>query len=215
MSMWLAFGASVLCAEIARARAAYRSSRIRRATEEGAFEGTWLCLRQVKSLSRRTPFGGKTTIYRGRGPLARRGRCAGVVPTTPWSLERPGLPHLAHNQRWGNRSPPRGAGHVASYLSTDLKSHRPAASPIHTRPGSQIQTHVGAGTRTLLGPRAPASRRRALRGAAQGGADVVSRFPLLAPEARCGALRTLGQGEDHGHYLGVNLEWRVSCSSCS
>ena len=54
------------------------------------------------------------------------------------------------------------------------------------------QTHVGAGTRALLGPRASASRRRALRGAAQGGADVVSRFPLLAPEARCGALRTLG-----------------------
>ena len=52
------------------------------------------------------------------------------------------------------------------------------------------QTHVGAGTRALLGPRASASRRRALRGAAQGGADVVSRFPLLAPEARCGALRT-------------------------
>ena len=47
-----------------------------------------------------------------------------------------------------------------------------------------------ASTRALLGPRAPASRRRALRGAAQGGADVVSRFPLLAPEARCGALRT-------------------------
>ena len=52
------------------------------------------------------------------------------------------------------------------------------------------QTHVGAGTRALLGPRASASRRRALRGAAQGGADVVSRFPLLAPEACCGALRT-------------------------
>ena len=52
------------------------------------------------------------------------------------------------------------------------------------------QTHVGAGTRALLGPRVSASRRRALRGAAQGGADVVSRFPLLAPEARCGALRT-------------------------
>ena len=54
------------------------------------------------------------------------------------------------------------------------------------------QTHVGAGTRALLGPRASASRRRALRGAAQGGADVVSRFSLLAPEARCGALRTPG-----------------------
>ena len=53
------------------------------------------------------------------------------------------------------------------------------------------QTHVGAGTRALLGPRASASRRRALRGAARGGADAVSRFPLLAPEARCGALRTL------------------------
>ena len=52
------------------------------------------------------------------------------------------------------------------------------------------QTHVGAGTRALLGPRASASRRRALRGAARGGADAVSRFPLLAPEARCGALRT-------------------------
>ena len=52
------------------------------------------------------------------------------------------------------------------------------------------QTHVGAGTRALLGPHASASRRRALRGAAQGGADVVSRFPLLAPEACCGALRT-------------------------
>ena len=52
------------------------------------------------------------------------------------------------------------------------------------------QTHVGAGTRALLGPRASASRRRALRGAAQSGADVVSRFPLLGPEARCGALRT-------------------------
>ena len=52
------------------------------------------------------------------------------------------------------------------------------------------QTHVGAGTRALLGPRASASRRRALRGAAQGGADVVSRISLLAPEARCGALRT-------------------------
>ena len=52
--------------------------------------------------------------------------------------------------------------------------------------------HMGSGTRALLGPRAPASRRRALRGAAQGGADVVSRFPLLAPEARCGALRALG-----------------------
>ena len=49
----------------------------------------------------------------------------------------------------------------------------------------------GAGTRVLLGLRASASRRRALRGAAQGGADVVFRFPLLAPEARCGALRTL------------------------
>ena len=102
------------------------------------------------------------------------------LPPGPSKAERPGLPHLAHNQRWGNRSPPRGAGHVASYLSTDLKSHRSAASPIHTRPGSQIQTHVGAGTRTLLGPRAPASRRRALHGAAQGGAVVVSRFPLLA-----------------------------------
>ena len=56
------------------------------------------------------------------------------------------------------------------------------------------QTHVGAGTRALLGPRASASRRRALRGAAQGGADVVSRFSLLAPEARCGALRTPGLG---------------------
>ena len=52
------------------------------------------------------------------------------------------------------------------------------------------QTHIGAGTRALLGPRASVSRRRALRGATQGGADVVSRFPLLAPEARCGALRT-------------------------
>ena len=52
------------------------------------------------------------------------------------------------------------------------------------------QTHVGAGTRALLGPRASASRRRALRGAARGGADAVSRFPLLAPEARCGALGT-------------------------
>ena len=59
------------------------------------------------------------------------------------------------------------------------------------------QTYVGAGTRALLGPRASAPRRRALRGAAQGGADVVSRFPLLAPEARCGALRTLfGVTED-------------------
>ena len=50
------------------------------------------------------------------------------------------------------------------------------------------QTHVD--TRALLGPRASASHRRALRGAARGGADAVSRFPLLAPEARCGALRT-------------------------
>ena len=50
-------------------------------------------------------------------------------------------------------------------------------------------------TRALLGPRASASRRRALRGAAQGGADVISRFPLLAPEARCGALRTLSPKE--------------------
>ena len=52
---------------------------------------------------------------------------------------------------------------------------------------------MGAGTRALLGPGAPASRRRTLRGAAQGGADVVSRFPLLAPEARCGALRAPGE----------------------
>ena len=49
---------------------------------------------------------------------------------------------------------------------------------------------MGPGTRALLGPRAPASHRRAMRGAPQGGADVVPRFPLLAPEARCGALRT-------------------------
>ena len=119
-----------------------------------------------------------------RAELPRGTASSAMVSPRPTSggggFERPGLPHLAHNQRWGNRSPPRGAGHVASYLSTDLKSHRSAASPIHTRPGSQIQTHVGAGTRTLLGPRAPASRRRALRGAAQGGAVVVSRFPLLA-----------------------------------
>ena len=51
----------------------------------------------------------------------------------------------------------------------------------------------GRHTSSLLGPRASASRRRALRGAARGGADAVSRFPLLAPEARCGALRTLVQ----------------------
>ena len=78
---------------------------------------------------------------------------------------------------------------VSSILSLVLLVF-PRPSKVSVR--ESTQTHMGAGTRALLGPRAPASRRRALRGAAQGGADVVSRFPLLAPEARCGALRTPG-----------------------
>ena len=45
-------------------------------------------------------------------------------------------------------------------------------------------THAGAGIRAyMLCPRALASRRRALLGAAKGGADVVFDFPLLALEA--------------------------------
>ena len=76
-----------------------------------------------------------------------------------------------------------------------ISSTQPLVLLVFPRPSKGLvwestQTRVGAGTRALLGPRVSASRRRALRGAAQGGADVVSRFPLLAPEARCGALRT-------------------------
>ena len=79
---------------------------------------------------------------------------------------------------------------ISPILAIDLLFfHRPSKGSVW----ESTQTHVGAGTRALLGPRASASRRRALRGAAQGGADVVSRFPLRAPEARCGALRTLGK----------------------
>ena len=50
MSMRLAFGTSTRRAEIARARAAYRSSRMRRATEKG----TRLCLFALWLLVRRT-----------------------------------------------------------------------------------------------------------------------------------------------------------------
>ena len=65
---------------------------------------------------------------------------------------------------------------------------------------------MGAGTRALLGPRAPVSRRRALRGAAQGGADVASRFPLLAPEVRCGALTTRSSSSlGHGLLFSVAI----------
>ena len=74
------------------------------------------------------------------------------------------------------------------------------------------QTHVGAGTRALLGPRASASRRRALRGAAQGGADVVSRFSLLAPEARCGALRTPGTAAGPTPNCALSLSFFKRCA---
>ena len=50
MSMRLAFGASMRCAEIARARAAYRSSRMRRATEEGTrLSALWLLVRRPRT----------------------------------------------------------------------------------------------------------------------------------------------------------------------
>ena len=75
----------------------------------------------------------------------------------------------------------------------------------------QTQTYVGAGiarSRVLLGPRASASRRRALRGAARGGADAVSRFPLLAPER---AVALLGHGLGPPVPAGLSSALSLSC----